>query len=311
MNASAKNSSEAAEVRIEVRYRGKAVDSGRMSAVDLGPAIFGLGKAVEETGRILYGPEAMVRVEVEAHFRAASFGLDCYAVSESADLLLGLSWEQIGVIVAVLGFNVREGIKDVLGLLRRQNRRAIENVVINGDVVTFNFHGDAPDQLTLKEYRTLTDSEVRGGLRAMLSPLEREGVDSVELKADGAEPVLVGKEDMLLFEAPAGPIVDQAVSVDTGRAVLEVVGPIFKADNMWLFSQGGSEFKANIADRNFLREVGSHRLLFGAGDAIIADVETTTNRSNGRLSYRRKILRVHKHIQGDGSHNQLDILDAD
>lgn len=54
------------EMRLNVRYRGPDVDRGRMSALELGPAIFGMGQMVGRTSRVLYGDEIRVKVEVRA-----------------------------------------------------------------------------------------------------------------------------------------------------------------------------------------------------------------------------------------------------
>ena len=66
------------EMRLNVRYRGLDVDQGRMSALELGPAIFAVGQMVGRTSRVLYGDEARVKVEVRADFEHGSFGIDFF-----------------------------------------------------------------------------------------------------------------------------------------------------------------------------------------------------------------------------------------
>ena len=91
------------EMRLNVRYRGLDVDRGRMGALELGPAIFGVGQMVGRTSRVLYGDEARVKVEVRADFEHASFGIDFVARSTAQGLMPPLTMEDLKNISIVLG----------------------------------------------------------------------------------------------------------------------------------------------------------------------------------------------------------------
>ena len=109
------------EVRLRVRYLGSDVDRGRMSALELGPAIYGVGHMVGRTSRVLYGDETRVKVEVRADFEHGSFGIEFLAISNLGDLIPTLTLEQLAQICAVLGFGTTATAmagRGVLALIR-------------------------------------------------------------------------------------------------------------------------------------------------------------------------------------------------
>src|SRR5690242_8858827 len=111
-------------MRLTAKYGGYEADRGRMNALDLGPAIFGVGEIVGQASRILYNDDARVRVEVRADFTHASFGIEFIAASTAG--LTGLTWEQLANIAAVVGFGgtvVAGAVKGAVGIYRWQRGR--------------------------------------------------------------------------------------------------------------------------------------------------------------------------------------------
>lgn len=297
------------EMKLEFHYRGLDVDRGRMSATDLGPAIFGIGKAFGETSRLLYGDDTRIRVDVRADFEHASFGIEFVAVALPPGLLPALTLSDLANVATILGFLGASGfaaVKGVLWVVRQQAGRKVVSTAREGDTMNITFEGNVTINITINEYKAFVDPVVRDGLRAIVAPLAKEGIDSVDIQADDAPVVSVVKREVPHFSASALP--DEEVSSDVGRAVLEVVSPVFREGNSWKFAQGGVTFWAKVDDSTFLAEVGRHGKTFGRGDALVVELETRTTRVDGVLKFERRVLRVLDHIHGEPGGDQLDLV---
>jgi hypothetical protein len=163
-----------------------------MSALDIGPAILGLGQMVGETSRILYGDQTRVRVEVKADFEHASFGIEFFAVANPADLTPPLTLEQLAAIATVLGFMGATVFKGLIGLLKWQRGRKVDKVERVGDEIRIEIEGDS-NTVTVNEYKVFVDPEIRKALKAVVSPLSRDEVDKLSIQADSHPPSEIAK----------------------------------------------------------------------------------------------------------------------
>lgn len=297
------------EIKLDVCYCGSDPDRGRMSALEIGPAIFGIGQMVGQASRILYGDDTRVRVEVQADFKHASFGIELFAVATPGDLLSSLTVEQLAAIAAILGFSVgaaKGAAKGLLGLLRWQRGRRIERVERIGDEIHMTVQ-DQSVNVTVNEYKVFIDPDVRRGLKSVIAPLERDGVDQLSIKAGVESPTIIEKGER--ESLASAPLPEEEVSLDTATAILEVISPVFREGNKWRFAQGGPPFWAGIEDEAFLERVARHGISFGRGDALKVRMEIRTTRSGGELAFERRIVEVVDHIQGPGDGgNQIPLL---
>lgn len=281
------------EMKLSIKYNGPTVESGRMDAVELGPAIFGVGKMFTETAKTLYGDETKVRLDVKADFEHGSFGIEFLASSASPDLLPGLTLDEIATIATLLGL---AGGGGVLGVIRWLRGRDIDQAEETEDGYTLHVH-DESLTINIDEYRAFVNPDVRRGYQALVEPMEDEGVDSVDLRAEGQEAERIERDERKYFEGASPP--EEEVSTDESRRVLEVISVSFKEGNMWRFAEGEATYYAEIVDEDFLERVDEHEVTFGKGDALLVRMETRTTRAGGQLEYDRKILEVIEHMPGD------------
>lgn len=159
------------EMRLNVHYRGMDVERGRMSALELGPAIFGVGQMVGRTSRVLYGDEARVNVEVRANFERASFGIEFFAVSPGAELVPSLTLEQLANICIILGFaggTVAGGMKGLLWIARKLEGKDIDSVEVKGDETTIHAEGESFD-IRACPTNPARNFRAVGGIRGMVN----------------------------------------------------------------------------------------------------------------------------------------------
>jgi hypothetical protein len=295
-------------MRLAVKYGGTEVDRGRMDALDLGPAIFGLGEMVGQTSRILFNDSTRVKVEVRADFPHASFGIEFLAVAaEGAGIIGALTLEQLAQIAEVLGFGLAASagvVKGVIGLYRWQRGRRIDTAERTGDQIRLKIHDESVN-VSVVEYNVFIDPTVRNGFRALVEPLKREGVDTVSIQADdGPKEVINRRERPLFAEAP---LPEEELAVDRSTAVLEIVSISFREGNKWRFAQGAGTFYADILDEAFLAKVAAQREFFASGDALRVEMEIQTVRAGTELQFERKIIRVLEHLRAPRG-GQLPLL---
>lgn len=293
------------EMRLELKYQGWRADRGRLNALEVGPAIFGMGQTVGDAARVLYGDSQRVRVEVRADFEHASFGVEFVAVSDVGALVSSLSLADLANIAQILGFSGGTAW-GVVRLIKWLRGRRITSVARTGDTYSITTEDNSTTNITVNVYRVFADTGVRDGLKAITRPLEQEGVDQLEIRAEDREPVIIEKTEQAFFKSVTLP--EEEVAVDTGRHTLEVVSPVFREDNSWRFSAGGGSFWARVADEKFLAEVGRHRTVFGRGDLLRVEMETRTYRQGTDLTYRRVITHVYEHISAESDGGQLDLV---
>jgi hypothetical protein len=295
------------EMKLDVRYRGRAVNGGRMAAVDLGPAIFAVGEIFGAAARELYRDEASIRVEVQADLQRASFGIEFFAVALPGGLVPQLTLQDLANVAAILGF---AGITPVAGymgvtrLIRWVRSRKIDRVERVGDNIQITIN-DQSTNVTVNEYRIFVNPEVRKGFKNLTAPLEKPGIDEVLIEPEGLPPERITREERSSFQNIPSP--EEEVDVANVTAVLEIVQPSLKGDYMWRFAQGNDTFQAEVADQAFLRRVAA-REPFAAGDALRVEMEVRTIRTADGWRYQRTVTRVTHHFPNVPGGGQLPLI---
>lgn len=294
-------------MKFTVKYRGPDVDRGRMSALDLGPAIFGVGEMVGEASRVLFNDETRVKVEVEADFPRASFGIDFHAVATVGEMISNLTLSDLANITQILGFTGGAGY-GALKLLKWQRGRKVDKVEQVGDSFRLTINDESVNT-TINEYKIFISPTVRAGFRKLVEPLEAEGVQEVAIQPEGEPETKIERSEREYLAN--SPLPEQDVSTTKSEAILEIIGLSFRRDNKWRFAQGEATFFAEIADKSFLRQVASHKQLFGAGDALRVEMETRATRVGVEFHFERSVLRVLEHLPAmpGGGQLQLDGLE--
>lgn len=285
------------EVKIKIKYSGADVDRGRMNALDLGPALLGIGEMVGSASRILYGDETRVRVEVHADFKHASFGVELFATSMADGIISALTSDQLANLTQVLGFvgcGIAGAYMGVSKLLKWQRDRKIDSVERTGDQVRIVI-GDEVKNITVHEYNIFIDPSVRSGYSALAKPLDQPGVDQVDIQVDELIPETIDKSEREFFDSP--PLPSEDVSVDQSTAILEILSLSFRDRTKWSFAQGESTFSASMADDEFLARVSKEREPFRAGDALKVILEIRTTKKGKEYKFSRKIVKVLEHLK--------------
>lgn len=295
-------STDAPELRLQLRYEGPDVDRGRMSAVELGPVIFAIGDAVGRTSRLLYGDEKRIQLEVRADFEHGSFGIEFFAVSPTAQLVPPLSLDDLARIATILG--LVGGVPGMIGFVRWLARRKIERIEESGDSYVVHVEGDSV-VLSVTDFKVFTDPVIRKDMTALVAPLEEDRVTGLEIRAGDSDPVHVTSSERDDFDIKGLPGED--ISEEKSVQVLEVLSPSFQRDNKWYFAQGEAKYYATIEDEDFLARVEGREERFGKDDALRVEMVVDVTRDEaGKLRFDRRITRVLEHLRAtEGDQHEL------
>lgn len=295
------------EMKLDVKYRGRDVDSGRMAAVDLGPAIFAVGEIFGAAAREIYKDEARIRVEVQADLQHSSFGIEFFAVAIPGGLVPQLTLQDLANVAAILGFaggTTVAGVMGVTRLIRWVRGRKIDRAEPVGDRIKITIN-DESTNVTINEYRIFVNPEVRKGFKNLTAPLERPGIDEVVIEPEGLPPERIVRDERASFQNIPSP--EEEVDVANVTAVLEIVQPALRGEYMWRFAQGNETFQADVADEAFLKRVAA-REPFAAGDALRVEMEVRTVRTADGWRYQRTVTRVTHHFPNIPGGGQLPLI---
>jgi hypothetical protein len=281
-----------------VSYSGPAVDDGSMDVHDLAPALLGIGEAFREANRVLNGDRASVSVRVRSDFRTGSFEVDLEVVQSLYEhakqlMLLAVAVKPLD-LMTILGF-IGWDVPGAIQILKRlKGQKPVDATPKADGSVELHINGDGNVVVVNAPVaRVLEDEAVRNALQRVVAPLERPGLDKLEVKQQGRVVATVEKNEARYFEPPVIDIPDKPLLDTISDAVVQVIRPSFKEKLAWTFSDGESQFSATIEDARFLEQVDRRQVVFAADDAMKVRLRVITKRTaGGKLQAERRVLRV-------------------
>lgn len=296
------------EASTTIAYVGKKVEDGTMDARDLGPALLAIGKVCERAHEVINKDSKGIAVLVKK-INTGSFEIDLsvtaslieqtknlFGVSDykSADdilntLGLGKEWfvkglsEQLGkrtadaIAAGVAGVG-GVSIWTLIKLMKFLKNRKPSEVTIKEDDVKMMV-GSQPTTVPKDLWKLYNDKKTRNYLSDIVSPLEQEGMDALEIrdKKQKTTAEKITKEEIPYFMG------DQKESVveESKSKVLLQVDTTHMTDpekRRWIFSSIGKgsrvSFSASIMDKTYMDRIKRGEILFKHGVRIRATLIT-------------------------------------
>jgi hypothetical protein len=298
------------QMQLHLKYYGPALESGRMSAKDLGPAIIAMAGLLERTSQVLYPEATPLRVEVKGNFKRGSFDINFVAGSAGTGLFENLTLEQLDQITSILGISALTALGGLIHWLRKLRGEKPEPVRDERGNVNIIVHGGEIDlTLNQQEFNVLADPEIRESLDGVLQPLRLPGVEGVEISPPRRRHhnrQRIERGEVKYFAKSTTP--DRLVDIHQQTAWLVLKAPDFGFGNKWKFDMGGATIWADIRDPVFLARVEQDIERFGSRDLFHVEMQVTVRQSGTDISYDYAITRVIQHrpmLNDDGQQNLL------
>jgi hypothetical protein len=286
--------------RFHVVYDGPALTEHRMDVRDLAPALVAFADLFTATNKEINGDAAEVRVQVNASFKAGSFGIDLVAtqqlLSQIKDIFSGNGATAISNAWTIMGIIGLTGGGGLIGLLRALKGRRPVKIEQKGDGSTVWMSQTETIEVEHDVIRLYRNSVVRTSLEKVISPLERDGITDFGVVVNGATVLDVHDDEVTVFNAATSNDDAEIVSDTTSRKLLLIESLAFKDGNKWRVHDGTATFHASIEDKEFLGNIDAGER-FGKGDVLVVDLRQVQSIVSAKLVNESIIVKVWEHRQ--------------
>ncbi|MCA8339832.1 hypothetical protein QZM91_24170 [Burkholderia multivorans] len=281
--------------RFHVVYDGPALEEHRMDVRDLAPALIAFADLFTAANKEINGDAAEVRVQVNASFKAGSFGIDLVAAQHLLDQIKDIfsgngataicnAWTLLGMVGLAGG--------GLIGMLRKLAGRRPIKIEQRGDLASVWLSQTESFEVERNVVRLYRNKSVRVSLEKVFSPLQQEGITEFGVVINNDVVLDVKDSEVGFFDSADAE--EEVVSDTTSRKMLEIESLTFKDGNKWRVHDGTSTFYASIEDKEFLDKIdGGER--FGKGDVLIVDLRQVQSVVGARLVTESTIIKVLDH----------------
>lgn len=288
--------------RFHVVYDGPALAEHRMDVRDLAPALVAFADLVTAVNKEINGDAADVRVQVNASFKAGSFGIDLVAtqhlLSQLKDIFSGTgaaALSNASGILALIGMTVTSGYGLIQLLLRLGGRKPVR-IEQKGEIASVWINQTETVEVEYNVIRLYRNSVVRASLEKVVSPLERDGIEDFGVVMDGQKVLDIHARDVSSFNAGITEANAEVVSDVTARKLLQIESLTFKDGNKWRVSDGNATYHVAIEDKEFLAKIDAGQR-FGKGDVLMVDLRQVQSIDGAKLVTASIIVKVIEHRQ--------------
>ena len=102
------------------------------------------------------------------------------------------------------------------------------------------------------DLKVYTSVEFRTQIKRVVTPLDEDGIDSLELYSEKTEMITINKEETSLFDVPD--VKEKVIDPVINEIYLQLLNVAFE-HGKWKFSDGSNQFFATIEDADFMEEL--------------------------------------------------------
>ena len=298
--------------RFEIKFEGAAVSEGLIEVRDFAPAALAAGELVERANQILNGEKAAVSVRLRTDsFSAGSFETVVHitftALDQAKNLLLEGGLKDARELLEALGFWTKVVVVPVGGgliyLIRRLNGRKPKKALEHGDGQIVLEIGDGDEiQTDRNTYKLYRDPKTVRTMQEMVTPLGREGIESVTFSAprergkSQPEGNRIQKSDRDAFKRAAELLEEVDPDTEFSSEYMRrfaILNAPFSEDYVWRLTDGENRLAATVEDEAFLEDVKAGTIAFSAGSMLEVRMRSTTSQTtSGKPTSRHVILKV-------------------
>lgn len=272
-----------------IEYDGDALATHEMDVRDLAPALLSAADLFQTLNRLVHPTDREVQVSIRA--------------SEQGSFLVQLkvAYDQYVSFATNPGLVATEGLAGliaiVVGLIRFKAKRGhagppSTTEQIEDGMVMLTWSDGTVLIIPADSVRLADNASVRRPLAAMVRPVERNGIDVVRLRQDGAVLGEVAKEDLPAFQSDGEYTNREVLSESDRETYLTIRNAPFDTGLRWRFSDGLGNFSAFVVDPLFNERIELRQEAFAKGDVLHCTLHTIQWRDHTGIHSDAEVTRV-------------------
>lgn len=296
-----------AKYNFEVHYDGQGLENNSIPIQDLAPSLLSLSEAFQLIQQLKNPNEDHISLNIKATQKGSFI----------AELLLVNGSDLINQVINMLNSNNSQAALNLtsyvtifVGLvkaIKSIKNRKIKNKIEQQGQVTLTLDNDTKLTISKDVFDAYKDINIRTQVHEIVKPLNTDGIDSIKFTGKDIS-VAVKEDDYTQFEVPEAK--EKELDSHDEIKYLHVVNVAFE-HGKWKFSDGATQFFADIEDKDFIKLVEKNEIQFGSTDVLKVKLKTQQFiDTQGKLKSSFTILKVLDHIKGS-QEIELDLYSKD
>jgi len=280
---------------VTIAYDGPALAGGVMDVRDLAPALLAAGQLIDAANSVMHGDKVRVSVQVVAT-GTGSFEIGLQVVETITSQIVALFTSPGATAAAALATFVfgTPAHKGIIWLIKRTRGKKPEKIERVSDATVRLTIDKETFEVPVTLLRLYQDMGVRVAAQRLIEqPLQKEGIDTFEVREGSTKILTVNKSEAGSFSRPEIP--DEMLVDEVRRSAYSIISLAFKEENKWRLNDGNNPISAAIEDDDFLRRVDDNQIAFAKGDLLICDVRVTQKRTDSGLRTEYTVVKVVEH----------------
>lgn len=275
------------QAKLSLKYSGPAVDAGLMDVYAAAANMVAFSEFIVAAAKATYGENTTAQAEV------AGFGRGSFVT----DIVFQVAGPLATVFSAATPDSFLDVIKQAFDLWKHLKGSPPTSVTHNDDHQTIKVTNNSGQVIIVKtESLSLVFSDKASGSVEQFvgKAMGKDGMDSVQIETD-KKPLAIAQQSEASYFGAVKP--SETVTNSMMEIHLVIEAPHFKDGNKWRFYDGQNSFAAEMADKEFLDRVDNGER-FGKGDILRVELQTIQQRSGGKISTERVVVKVIEHKTG-------------
>lgn len=267
-------------VKARIAYNGPLLKSGEMDIRELAPSLLAFADLIENANKVL-GSERKIQILLNHDsIRRGSFDITTilqYSALEQVKLFVSAA-DKSGLtsLMLVLGWGTiaNDVVVGVFSLIKKIRNRHIKKIEPKGENKVILHIGDTETIVTSKDtLKVFMNINCREAIEKVVKPLEKDGIDSFELRnpdeLNNKEPLeIIQKDEVSYFKAPTLKQEEEKEILPEREITVKITSLTFDKNNKWRLTDGNNTFWAKIEDNEFLNKVENGEISFSNGDML-------------------------------------------
>jgi hypothetical protein len=278
-----------------IRYFGNGLTNNSIPVRELAPSLLALSEALSDIQKLKNPLEKPISLDIKATEKG-SFIVDMVLTTDvfnrTVDFLTGNG------STAILNLSSYVAIfMEIMRFIReKKDKRLKKQETIGENKTRVTFEDGTSVEISNDSLNAYKNIEIRKSTKEVIEPISKSGIDGIDFYHDKQDKITISKSDYEFFDVPNPERED--LDVTTNVTYLQIINVAFE-HGKWKFSNGDTQFFADIDDSEFIKSVQKNFQQFGSTDLLKVELQTQQYISKeGNLKSKYTVKKVLEHKKG-------------